>query len=150
MKNTLIPSWNSLFSELSSFSDWPESVFGQWKSSLYSSARHPIDISEDKEHIIIEVPLAGYPKEHVEVSLDNSKVLIKASFGLKPENDSKNKLIERVRKSEVNLSVDLFDLIATSGEENTPQASMTDGMLKIVLNKKHKENKTSAQKVLIK
>ena len=150
MKNTLIPSWNSSFGVLSSFFDWPEPAFAQWKNSLYSSARHPIDISEDKEHIIIEVPLAGYPKEHVEVSLEKSTVFIKASFGLKSSSDNKNKLIERVKKSEVNLSVDLFDLIETNGENNVPQAYMQDGMLKIVLNKKNKGVKPSITKVTVK
>jgi HSP20 family protein len=144
MKTTSLIPWLST-SELASFFDWPDKAIDRWRNSLYSTFKYPLDVSENENTITIEVPLAGYSKSDISVSMLNSIVSIKANKNKKDE-EEKTFLVKRLKSEDLELSVDLFDLI--EDDDSKINASFTDGLLKVSLQKKSKKTSTPTSKTI--
>lgn len=122
---------------------WPSSVFDSifnldsswfenWSNSLYSTAPHPLDISETENSLYVEVPLAGFKKEEIEVSILDSVLSINAKKN--PSNEKRNKIVARIKTKNLVLSINLHDLI----DEKTIKCSFKDGLLCVEFEKQIK------------
>jgi HSP20 family molecular chaperone IbpA len=127
--------WNLKDSIFTSFFDWPESIFAGWESSLYKTAQHPVDVYETNEYVVVEVPLAGFKKDDIKVSVNNGSLSIQASIDNKNPDQDKKQVINRIKRNSVSINLNFAELVS----EEIPEAKFEDGMLKISLHKKQKQ-----------
>lgn len=112
---------------------WSHFPFNNW--SLFDEDFLPEDMSlkgvrvyEEDQKLHIEVPLPGLSAEDIEVSLNQGVLWIKGES--KEEETSKTKKIYRSSKRQYSYSLALPTQI---DEKEQPQATYTDGILKVSL-----------------
>lgn len=115
---------NSLFEETISRVPRTEPVSGR----TWSPA---VDISETPEHILVQVELAGVPRDNVDVQIEGDILTIK---GTRPEDETLHYLRVERPKGEFRRSF----TIGVPVENDGVKATMHDGILEIVLPKVQK------------
>jgi HSP20 family protein len=131
------------FDELDHFLDdfmrrkWPR--FIDWDFSKGFERGYPrVDILDKDPKLEIRVSLPGIKKDHLEVSLNNQSVTIKADFKEEKVNEGqyfKNEIVKGLFQRTVNLP---FEVVTDSAKAN-----FEDGLLKIELDKSNpSQNKT--------
>ncbi len=102
-----------------------------------------MDIYEDKDNIVVEVPLAGIKPEKVDVTVEGDVLTIKGAKEDKKEEKGKNYWRKEVRSGSFLRSVTLP--VEVKGDK--AKAESIDGMLKITI---PKAVKTKAKKIGVK
>ncbi|NMM62060.1 Hsp20/alpha crystallin family protein [Clostridium sp. P21] len=100
-----------------------------------------VDLKEDDTNYMIEADLPGIKKENIDISINNNYLTISAKRQDDIENKSENYVRRERRYGEFKRSFYIDNV-----EENTIDASFTDGVLKVVLPKKEK-GKESNRKI---
>jgi len=90
-----------------------------------------VDVREDADHFYVEAELPGFKKEDVEITLENQTLTIKAER--KEEQEQKGDLLLHERRYRQFLRS--FTLPPTVDEKSV-DAKLTDGVLKMTLNKR--------------
>jgi HSP20 family protein len=94
-------------------------------------APYGVDVREDADHLYVEAELPGFQKEDVDITLENQTLTISAER--KEEEEKKGDLLVNERRYRQFLRS--FTLPPTI-DEKTVDAKLTDGLLKITLNKR--------------
>jgi HSP20 family protein len=115
---------NSLFEETISRAPKTEPV----SQRTWSPA---VDISETPEHVLVQVDLAGVPRDKVDIEIEGETLTIK---GTRPEDDSLHYLRVERPKGEFRRSF----TIGVPVERGQVKAAVRDGVLEIVLPKVQK------------
>ncbi|MFC1612863.1 Hsp20/alpha crystallin family protein, partial [Patescibacteria group bacterium] len=103
-----------------------------------------VDIYQDKDNVIVEVPLAGIDPNKVDVSIDNDVLTIKGDMEKKTEIDEKDYYRKEVKRGSFYRAVPLPTHVIG---ENT-KANYHDGILKVQI-PKASESKPKSIKVNI-
>jgi HSP20 family protein len=97
-------------------------------------APYAVDVREDADHFYVEAELPGFRKEDVDVTLENQQLTISAER--KDEQDQKGEKGELLlHERRYNRFLRSFTLPPTV-DEQTVNAKLQDGVLKITLNKR--------------
>jgi len=91
----------------------------------------PVDVSRDKKNVYVEMPLAGFKPEDVEISVEENVLTVKGKTKEKKEEKKKNYSRQEIRKGAFEKSV----VLPSDVKENKAVAEFKDGMLNIVLPK---------------
>src|ERR1700733_11476774 len=95
-------------------------------------APYAVDVREDADHIYVEADLPGFNKDEVDITLENSTLTISAEHKAQTkEEKSGDYLLNERRYTRFMRS---FTLPPTVDEQSV-QANLKDGVLKITLNK---------------
>ena len=135
MKNTLIPTntglpslWGRKSTELD---NWVESIFSRPLFNSWNVESYPTDEYLDSEgNLNIEVPLAGFKKEDIQVYIEDGYLVLHAN---KQENRSDVRYINQsVRKKELTRKWFLNDTF----EQDSIGSVFEDGLLKLKVSPK--------------
>lgn len=97
-------------------------------------APYAVDVREDPDHFYVEAELPGFRKEEVDITLENQTLTISAER--KEERDQKDKKGDLLlHERRYNRFMRSFTLPPTVDEQSV-NAKLQDGVLKIVLNKR--------------
>lgn len=102
----------------------------------------PVDIREDNDQLIVEAELPGYPKDSIDVSVEQGTLTIEAERQTASNGTSKHHVQER-RSSRVARRFTLPKAYDT----NEVDASYVDGILTLKLNKREE---SKPQKIQVK
>ena len=97
-------------------------------------APYAVDVHEDPDHFYVEAELPGFTKEDVDITLEDGVLTVRAERkeeNRKPEQGRQPLHVER-RWTRFERSFTL----PTAVNENAVQAELTDGMLRITLDKR--------------
>ncbi|MDX1565063.1 MAG: Hsp20/alpha crystallin family protein [Phycisphaeraceae bacterium] len=136
-RNNVRNLWNDPFDALYKF---------MGKMPDYSSeetdllGRYPVDVHEDDNHLYIDAEMPGFNKDQVDVSLEEGTLTIRGQRDVQSENKGHKHLHER-RFSKIERSFTL----PSSVDESAVEAKLTDGVLKIKLNKREEVKKRKIQ-----
>ena len=130
--NQLLDNWDLFFDE----------AFNGLRYTQQRPAFPPANLIEDKngEYIVIEMAVAGFAKENLEISIEDSKIIIKGNKDDKlPDNETYTKKTLNTNSFErsYSLKTNHFSL-------DKIQTSLKDGILSIRLNR----NPESAKKTI--
>lgn len=110
-----------------------ENIFQEIESlKPQSFPKHNIYKENDGEYIV-EIALAGYKQEEINVSVFNNILIVKSEIKDKTKEEKKIYLTKNIAKRNFKFKLQLNKILEVSG------ATMTDGMLNIFL-KDNKEN----------
>jgi HSP20 family protein len=109
-------------------------------------APYAVDVREDTDHIYVDAELPGFRKEDVDVTLENQTLTIsaerKSETRKEPgKNDGGDMLLHERR---YNRFLRSFTLPPTANEQSV-KASLQDGILKIVLDKREETKPRKVQ-----
>ncbi|PIT90177.1 MAG: hypothetical protein COU22_03660 [Candidatus Komeilibacteria bacterium CG10_big_fil_rev_8_21_14_0_10_41_13] len=104
-----------------------------------------MDIYQDKDNVIAEVPLAGVKPEDVKITIENDVLTIEGSTEAKTEVDDKEYYRKEIRSGSFFRSL----VLPASVNGDKAEAEYDNGMLKITVPKKE-EAKPKSIKVAIK
>ncbi|HTW94148.1 MAG TPA: Hsp20/alpha crystallin family protein, partial [Tepidisphaeraceae bacterium] len=107
-------------------------------------APYGVDVREDGDHIYVEAELPGYRKEDVDVTLENQTLTITAERKEHEEKGDKEKGGWLLRERHYNRFVRSFTLPPTVNEQSV-QAKLDNGILKITLNKREETKPRKVQ-----
>ena len=96
-------------------------------------APYAVDVREDNDHIYVEADLPGFDKNEVDVTLENSTLTISAEKKAETKSEKSGEYLLNERRYSRFLRS--FTLPPTV-DENSVQANLTDGVLKVTLNKR--------------
>lgn len=97
-------------------------------------APYAVDVREDADHFYVEAELPGFRKEDVDITLENQQLTIQAERKEEQEQKGdKGELLLHERR--YNRFLRSFTLPPTV-DDQTVNAKLTDGVLKITLNKR--------------
>lgn len=103
----------------------------------------PMDISEDKDNVYVELPLVGVKPENVEVSVEDNVLTVRGKSEEEKEEKKRNYYRKEIKKGSFERSITLPAEVKAAKAE----AEAKDGILKIVLPKVAKKE---ARKVKVK
>lgn len=98
-------------------------------------ANYAVDVREDADHIYVEAELPGYRKEEVDITLENSTLTISAEHKSEVKNGKETPGDYLLNERRWSRFLRSFTLPPTVDEQSV-QANLTDGVLKITLNKR--------------
>ncbi|WP_026883372.1 heat shock protein Hsp18 [Clostridium akagii] len=113
------------------FSDFLRDDF--FSPMLTGSGNFSVDLKEDENNYTIEADLPGIKKEDISLEYDNNYLTISAKRDETSENNDNNFVRRERTYGEFKRSFYIDNI-----DENTVDASFTDGVLKITLPKKEK------------
>ena len=90
-----------------------------------------VDVSQDKDHVYIETPLAGVDPKDVDITVENDILTIKGEKKKESEQEEKNYYRREIRSGSFYRSVPLPAHVVADQAE----ASSRDGMLRITIPK---------------
>ncbi|MBD3329867.1 Hsp20 family protein [Candidatus Dojkabacteria bacterium] len=92
-----------------------------------------MDMYEEKDNIVVKLKIAGFPKDKIDISIENGRLTVKGNVEKESEEDNKDKKYYRkeIQVMSFTRSVDL----PVSVISDKAKASFSDGMLEIVLPK---------------
>lgn len=99
------------------------------------SAPYAVDIREDADHFYIEAELPGYTKEEVDITMENSTLAITAEKKAETKDENPQNPGYLLQERRWNRFQRSFKLPLTV-DGSSVQASLTDGILRIQLNKR--------------
>lgn len=105
-----------------------------------------MDIYEEKNNIIVEMPLAGVTPEKVDISIENDILTVKGEIEEKKETKEENYYHKEIKRGSFIKQASLP--VAVKGEE--AKAETANGMLKIIIPKSEKEKGKKISVKLIK
>jgi HSP20 family protein len=105
----------------------------------------PMDISEDKDNVYVEVPLVGVKPEDVEVIVEDNVLTVRGKSEEEKEEKKKNYYRKEIKKGSFERSVTL----PTEVKADKAGAEAKNGILKITLPKLEKK-KAKTVKVKVK
>ena len=111
---------------------WGVSLFPSLKSVAPNAGWYPaIDVTEDKDSVVLKADLPGLKKEDISISVDGSVLTIRGER--KSESEDKNKNYHRVERSYgvFERSLDL----GTHVDESKVKAAYKEGVLEITVPK---------------
>ncbi len=94
--------------------------------------RPEVDIYQDKDNVVVEMPLAGVDPKKIDISVEDNVLTVKGSVDEKKEVKEKDFYRKEIRRGTFERSLTLP--VEVKGEK--AQAEFEGGMLKIVLPKK--------------
>jgi len=94
--------------------------------------RPEVDIYQDKDNVVVEMPLAGVDPKKIDISVEDNVLTVKGSMDEKKEVKEKDFYRKEIRRGTFERSLTLP--VEVKGEK--AQADFEGGMLKIVLPKK--------------
>ena len=94
--------------------------------------RPEVDIYQDKDNVVVEMPLAGVDPKKIDISVEDNVLTVKGSMDEKKEVKEKDFYRKEIRRGTFERSLTLP--VKVKGEK--AQADFEGGMLKIVLPKK--------------
>lgn len=96
-------------------------------------APYGVDVREDADHLYVEAELPGFTKDEIDITLENATLSIVAQRKETPAEDQKGDWLLRERRyTRYSRSFNLPPTV----DEKTVDAKLTDGVLKITLNKR--------------
>lgn len=129
MMSNLQKVWDSPFGILSDLDRALQSRMDE--SDSKPIAKYPVDIHEDENALTVLAELPGFKKEQIEVSIDNGILTIVAKREL-PDNDGVTTHLQERRFTRVRRQFTL----PTSVDSTAVQATLSDGVLELTLDKK--------------
>lgn len=105
-----------------------------------------MDIYEENNNIVVELPLAGVPPEKVDISIENDLLTVKGEVEEKKETKEENYYHKEIKRGSFVRQASLP--VAVKGEE--AKAETANGMLKIIIPKAEKEKGKKISVKLIK
>jgi HSP20 family protein len=96
-------------------------------------APYAVDVREDADHIYVEADLPGFNKEEVDITLENSTLTILAEHKAEKSGEKTGDFLLNERR--YTRFMRSFTLPPTVDEQSV-QANLKDGVLKITLNKR--------------
>lgn len=102
-----------------------------------------MDIYEEKNNIVVEMPLAGVPPEKVDISIENDLLTVKGEIEEKKETKEENYYHKEIKRGSFTRQASLP--MAVKGEE--AKAETANGMLKIII---PKAEKAKGKKIAVK
>ncbi len=131
--------------EFENFSEKFQNIFGELPNSGFgfdNSFKPKADIFSDEKNIYVELEVPGVKKEDLKISLKDSVLTVS---GEKKNNnndaDSLNYYKNEIRTGKFSRNFNLSKTV----DQDSIQASYTDGVLRIVVSKKLKEEKTEKE-----
>lgn len=123
--NILNKHWGSLFDE-----PFFQDIFNVFNTKT----TYPYNIDAREDCVVVEIPLAGYKKENINLEIEENILSLKVSK--KEEKDSTGKYIHKGISNR-----DLFFKwnLHSSLDSDNIESSFEDGMLKITIKARHKE-----------
>ena len=103
------------------------------------------NISEDRDHIFVEVALPGFKGDHISVSVENDILTVDAKVEKKTEVDEKNYSLKEFSAESVHRS---FQLPSAVVGDKATASYKEDGMLRVTVPKRE-EVKPKAVKVQV-
>jgi HSP20 family protein len=95
-----------------------------------------VDVREDADHIYVEADLPGFTKDEVNITMENQTLTITAEKRMEEEkkgdHDKGDYLLQERRYTRFQRSFTLPPTV----DENSVQAKLSDGVLKLTLNKR--------------
>jgi len=119
-------------------------LFGQREDNGGTWAPYAVDVREDADHIYVEAELPGFRKEDVDITLENQTLTITAERKEETEKNEKEKGDWLLRERRYNRFVRSFTLPPTVNEQSV-QAKLDGGLLKITLNKREETKPRKVQ-----
>lgn len=110
---------------------WPEMDQDIWSGDVFNFAP-AVDVYEDREHVIVETPLAGIDPEKVSIEIEDTILKISGSSERTSEVDDKNYYRREVRHGSFYRAVALPK--AVDGDQ--AKAFYDKGLLKVVVPKR--------------
>jgi len=96
-------------------------------------APYGVDVREDQDHLYVEAELPGFKKDEVDITLENQTLTITAERKVEDEKQRKGGYLLRERRyARFQRSFTLPPTV----DERTVDAKLSDGVLKITLNKR--------------
>lgn len=111
-------------------------------SETANTGFYPVDVREDADRFYIDAELPGFRKEEVSVTLENSVLSITAERKSDPNAGKGEPHIQERRFTRVARSFTL----PTTVNESSVQATLEDGVLKLVL---HKREEVKPRKIAV-
>lgn len=94
--------------------------------------RPEVDVYEEKNKVIVEMPLAGVDPKKVDISIEDRGLTVKGSVEEKKEEKKKNYYRKEIRRG----SFERYITLPTDVKGDKAKAESEDGMLKIIIPKK--------------
>jgi len=110
-------------------------LFGGREIETSGWAPYGVDVHEDADHVYVEAELPGFRKEDVEITLENSTLTLTAQRKDETHEGNGGKRDWLLRERRFNRVQRSFTLPQTVNEQSV-KAALTDGVLKITLDKR--------------
>jgi len=94
--------------------------------------RPEVDVYEEKNKVVVEMPLAGVDPKKVDISVEDRGLTVKGSTEEKKEEKKKDYYRKEIRRG----SFERYITLPTEVRGDKAKAESVDGMLKIVIPKK--------------
>jgi HSP20 family protein len=109
------------------FFDWDNDELATWSGDVQ------LDMYEDKENVVVKAKIAGFPKDQIDLSIENGRLTIKGSVKQEREEEEKDKKYYRKEITTKSFSRTVELPVAVKPEE--AKASFKEGMLEISIPK---------------
>lgn len=108
------------------FFDFDSDTLSEWNDV-------EMDMYEEKDNIVVKLKVAGFPKDKIDISIENGRLTVKGDVEKETEQDSKDKKYYRkeIQVMSFSRSVEL----PVSVVSDKAKAKFKDGMLEITLPK---------------
>ncbi len=121
-----------------------EKILAEWPGYSRAQAFVPaVDVYQDDNNVIVEMPLPGVDIKNVNLSVENDVLTVEGRKEQKREIDEKNYYRREVRYGSFHRSIAL----PTAVNGNKAKAEYKDGVLKVVI---PKEERAKPKKITIK
>ena len=108
--------------------------FFDWDSdALMNMEDVQVDMYENKESIVVKLKAAGFPKDSIDISIENGRLTVKGNSHNEEKEEDKDKKYYRREISVMSFTRTVDLPVAVVSDKAT--ASFKDGMLEIVLPK---------------
>jgi HSP20 family protein len=113
------------------FNDMDQMFNDAWLPVMRQHFAPAVDVYEDKDNVVVEMPLANIDPEKVEITVENNVLTVSGKSEHKSEVDEKNYYRKEVRTGMFNRSIALPKSV--NGEK--AEATYDKGVLKVVVPK---------------
>lgn len=135
----------NLFDDWFDFPDFPD--FNKAERKLYGRHANRMmktDVRENENDFEVDIDLPGFKKEDIKLSLENGYLVIEAGKSLEKEKKGK-----AIRKERYEGSMQRSFYVGEDVKEEDIKAKFEDGVLKLVVPKKEKEEVPEKRTILI-
>ena len=94
----------------------------------------PVDVYQDKEHVIVEAPLAGVDPKNVSITVENDVLTLEGTHEKKSEVDDQHYYRKEIRQGSFHRAVALPAAVTGS----KARATFEKGVLKVVIPKEER------------